>query len=311
MTRPPPTWMRYNKASADLKGRDIGETVLPLKISTTDFSFPMSDTGGQIETSCEKWMNQFWNTTVVWFKKAGKRSCGRHTKGWSWGNTKAENKKCSTTVRMMDACVLSWCSTRSYRSRCFLDVEFGDQKINSLPRETAFPQAYDKQSWWWFSFFVQRASGRQCEPHTRPRVTAGALDFPLPVSRFALACLKRRLAEKNGDHRALRALKVREARVEMRRVRKNLFIQAVSDATDFTKVLSAPCILCLVSCALWPTGTIFVLYSAPCSLCPVALAFWPVFNTFAVVWGKVKRFSLFSFFYVSIKASRMPVVSTE
>eukprot|EP00903_Cladosiphon_okamuranus_P020045 g18412.t1 len=44
---------------------------------------------------------------------------------------------------------------------------------------------------------------------------------------------QRLLALSNGDMRALKALREREERLERRRVKKNLFIQAVSDATDF------------------------------------------------------------------------------
>lgn len=44
------------------------------------------------------------------------------------------------------------------------------------------------------------------------------------------------MAERSEDHGALKALKEREARLERRRVKKNLFIQAVSDATDFQQV---------------------------------------------------------------------------
>ncbi|CAM9388486.1 unnamed protein product [Ectocarpus sp. 12 AP-2014] len=44
---------------------------------------------------------------------------------------------------------------------------------------------------------------------------------------------KRETAQSNGDHRALKELKEREAKLERRRVENNLFIQAVSDATDF------------------------------------------------------------------------------
>ncbi|CAM9308464.1 unnamed protein product [Ectocarpus fasciculatus] len=44
---------------------------------------------------------------------------------------------------------------------------------------------------------------------------------------------KREIAQSNGDHRALKELKEREAKLERRRVENNLFIQAVSDATDF------------------------------------------------------------------------------
>ncbi|CAM9410347.1 unnamed protein product [Ectocarpus sp. 13 AM-2016] len=41
------------------------------------------------------------------------------------------------------------------------------------------------------------------------------------------------IAQSNGDHRALKQLKELEAKLERRRVENNLFIQAVSDATDF------------------------------------------------------------------------------
>lgn len=51
-------------------------------------------------------------------------------------------------------------------------------------------------------------------------------------------CLRRSVAQANGDQGALKLLKETEARLERRRVRKNLFIQAVSDATDFDKVRS-------------------------------------------------------------------------
>ncbi|CAB1119919.1 unnamed protein product [Ectocarpus sp. CCAP 1310/34] len=44
---------------------------------------------------------------------------------------------------------------------------------------------------------------------------------------------KREIAQLNGDHRALKQLKELEAKLERRRVENNLFIQAVSDATDF------------------------------------------------------------------------------
>lgn len=43
-------------------------------------------------------------------------------------------------------------------------------------------------------------------------------------------------ATSNGDEGALKLLREREARLERRRVKKNLFIQAVSDATDFQQV---------------------------------------------------------------------------
>ena len=44
------------------------------------------------------------------------------------------------------------------------------------------------------------------------------------------------MAQSSGDHRALKLLREREDRLERRRARKNLFIQAVSDATDFQQV---------------------------------------------------------------------------
>ncbi|CBJ48583.1 hypothetical protein Esi_0039_0019 [Ectocarpus siliculosus] len=44
---------------------------------------------------------------------------------------------------------------------------------------------------------------------------------------------ERAIAQSNGDHRALKELKELEAKLERRRVENNLFIQAVSDATDF------------------------------------------------------------------------------
>eukprot|EP00904_Undaria_pinnatifida_P002206 jgi/Undpi1/11987/HiC_scaffold_4.g01686.m1 len=49
--------------------------------------------------------------------------------------------------------------------------------------------------------------------------------------------IKRDAAEKEGDDRALRALRAREAQLEARKNRRNLFIQAVCDATDFEKML--------------------------------------------------------------------------
>lgn len=52
----------------------------------------------------------------------------------------------------------------------------------------------------------------------------------------AVAALSREIAQSNGDHRALKELKEREAKLERRRVENNLFIQAVSDATDFEQV---------------------------------------------------------------------------
>lgn len=51
-----------------------------------------------------------------------------------------------------------------------------------------------------------------------------------------LYAARRYEAERDGDHRALRALRAKEMRLELRRARKNLFIQAVSEATDFKKV---------------------------------------------------------------------------
>ncbi|CAM9499456.1 unnamed protein product, partial [Scytosiphon promiscuus] len=44
---------------------------------------------------------------------------------------------------------------------------------------------------------------------------------------------QRYIAESNGDSAVLRTLREKEAKLERRRVKKNLFIQAVSDATDF------------------------------------------------------------------------------
>ncbi|CAM9839768.1 unnamed protein product, partial [Pylaiella littoralis] len=44
---------------------------------------------------------------------------------------------------------------------------------------------------------------------------------------------QRYVAESSGDVRALKTLQERESRLKRRRDRKNLFIQAVSDATDF------------------------------------------------------------------------------
>lgn len=57
-----------------------------------------------------------------------------------------------------------------------------------------------------------------------------------PRRRHVVGPLNRCIAESNGDIVALRALIEKEARLERRRLKKNLFIQAVSDATDFKQV---------------------------------------------------------------------------
>lgn len=53
---------------------------------------------------------------------------------------------------------------------------------------------------------------------------------------FLFLCRCSDAAERDGNSRLLRALRTRESELEGRRSRRNLFIQAVCDATDFDKV---------------------------------------------------------------------------
>lgn len=54
--------------------------------------------------------------------------------------------------------------------------------------------------------------------------------------------LRRYVAESNDDQGALKTLHEMELRLESRRHEHNLFIQAVSDATDFEKVQCCRCV---------------------------------------------------------------------
>ncbi|CAN0065809.1 unnamed protein product [Ascophyllum nodosum] len=53
---------------------------------------------------------------------------------------------------------------------------------------------------------------------------------------------RRYQAERDGDRKALRALNVVETRLENRRDKNNLYIQAVSDAADLKKVSDFVCL---------------------------------------------------------------------